>query len=233
MKIHRFYIEDFDLTKNIWIHQPNLIHQWVNVLRFKVGQDLVLFDGVENEKLYKIVEVKKDEVNLEFVTDFHRNLPKKDIYLFWSLLKKDKNSWILQKCTELGVTHFIPILADRSEKTGFKIDRYKKIIIEAVEQCGRSDIPKLREPLSLESAINQYQTKVKLHFAEQSDDQETANNADPEQMASLGIIVGPEGGWTEAELSLFDNQKVKKLNLHDFTLRAETASLVSVSKLLQ
>ena len=233
MKIHRFYVEDSDLTKNIWIHQRDLIHQWINVLRFKVGQDLVLFDGVENEKLYKIAEIKKDEVNLEFVTDFHRNLPKKDIYLFWSLLKKDKNSWILQKCTELGVTHFIPILAGRSEKTGLKTDRYRKIIIEAVEQCGRSDIPKLREPLSLENAINQYQSKIYLYFAEQSDDQEVVDNASLEQQDSVGIFVGPEGGWTEAELSLFENQKVKELNLHDFTLRAETASLVSVSKLLQ
>src|SRR5690606_20204102 len=98
-------------------------------------------------RLYKIVQVEKDGVKLELVTEFERKLPERHIYLFFSLLKKDKNEWVLQKCTELGVRNFVPIVADRSEKTGFNLERSEKIVIEAAEQCGRSDIPDVREPI--------------------------------------------------------------------------------------
>lgn len=225
MKIHRFYTNNIELKHDFWLHDERLLHQWKNVLRFRDGQQVVLFDGLTHDRLYKIVEIKKNEAHLQHMTDFERKVPSKNIYLLWSLLKKDKNDWVLQKCTELGVSHFLPLLADRSEKTGFNVERAEKIVIEAAEQCGRSDIPTVREPMQVATAIKQLEGKVPLLICEQGGDETYTN------LENVGVLVGPEGGWSEAERQLFDELNIPHLHIHDFTLRAETASVSAVAKL--
>lgn len=229
MKLHRFYIprELCNLEHKIWLSDEKLLHQWLKVLRFKPGQEVVLFDGIDHDRLYKILEIGQKEVALELITEFNRRLPKTDVYLFWALLKKDKNDWVLQKCTELGVSHFIPLLADRCEKTGFDVTRATKIIIEAAEQCGRSDLPTIREPLKPNTAIDEYSDKIELYICEQD------SEASEGKKDKSGVMIGPEGGWSDNEKKLFLNKKLKHLNLHDFTLRAETAAVAAVAKLIQ
>lgn len=227
-RVHRFYVgKDFELKHSFWLHDQRLIHQWNKVLRYQTGQNVLLFDGVETDRLYKILELKPDEAHLELITDYDRQLPKKDVYLLWSLLKKDKNDWVLQKATELGVSHFIPLLAERCEKTGFDVERAHKIVIEAAEQCGRSDIPNVREPMLVKTALDHIGAKVPLMICEQG-------GAVPDNAASdvCGVLVGPEGGWSDAERELFDQLNLPPLGLGDFTLRAETAAVTAAGKLL-
>ncbi|MDB5163538.1 MAG: hypothetical protein JWS12_155 [Candidatus Saccharibacteria bacterium] len=226
MKIHRFYAPHIELKHDFWLHDPGLLQQWRKVLRFKAGEQLVLFDG-QQDRLYKLLELKDAEAHLVLITEYARKLPAKNIYLFWALLKKDKNDWVVQKCTELGVSHFVPILADRSEKTGFNEQRATKIAIEAAEQCGRSDIPSVREPINLTTAFNEFATKLQLLVCEQSSDNQKLEITD-----TVGVFIGPEGGWSEAEKTLFDAHNTQHLNLHDFTLRAETACVTAIGKLV-
>ncbi len=223
MKLHRFYLPETDLKHDLWIHDQRLIHQWRNVLRFKPGQQVILFDGKDDDRLYRLEELTSDEAHVLYITDRERVLPQKDIYLLWSLLKKDKNDWVLQKGTELGVSHFLPLLADRSEKTGFNIERAEKIIIEAAEQCGRSDIPTVREPMHVQTAIEELKDKVALYICEQG-------GADqPAEADRVGVLIGPEGGWSDSEKELFKTCNMSAIHLHDFTLRAETACLQAIS----
>jgi 16S rRNA (uracil1498-N3)-methyltransferase len=230
MRIHRFYVgKDTALKHDFWLHDQRLIHQWRNVLRMQAGQEVVLFDGVGEDRLYKIAELTDKEAHLQMVTELERKTPAKEIYLLWSLLKKDKNDWVLQKCTELGVSHFVPLIAERSEKTGFNLERAEKIVIEAAEQCGRSDIPSVREPITIATAIDELKDKADLYICEQGEESTTTSVSDQPK----GIFIGPEGGWSEAEMQLFKNQNLKHLNLHDFTLRAETAAVAAVTKLVQ
>ena len=228
MRLHRFYANPdvVELKHEIWVHDEALRNQWLRVLRYREGDQLVLFDGVAAERLYKIVQVEPDAVKLSLVTDFERKLPARHIYLFFSLLKKDKNDWVLQKCTELGVSNFMPIIADRSEKTGFNVERAEKIVIEAAEQCGRSDIPHVREPRSLKEAIGEYKDKINLLFCDEPSETIAENNDRP-----TGILIGPEGGWTEAELELFKTEQLGSLNLGHLVLRAETAAIAAAGRL--
>lgn len=232
MRIHRFYIkpDDTELKQELWIDSPELRNQWLKVFRYREGDEVVLFDGVAVERLYKISRIEPDAVRLELVTEFERKLPNKHIYLFWSLLKKDKNEWVIQKCTELGVSNFVPILAERSEKTGFNIERAEKIAIEAAEQCGRSDIPHIREPIGLKEAIAEYKDKVDLLICEETitSSAEALISKNP-----VGVLIGPEGGWTEVELKLFKDANLGGLHLGNLTLRAETAAVAAATKLLQ
>lgn len=229
MRLHRFYAPpDTKLTQDFWLHDERLLHQWQKVLRFQAGQEVVLFDGVEYERLYRLDELKKDEAHLIHVTDFVRQVPSHEVTLLWALLKKDKNDWVLQKCTELGVRHFVPLLADRSEKTGFNVERAHKIVIEAAEQCGRSDIPSVREPMTVETAINDYHQQFQLLVCDKSE-----SKNEPVTNFPAGVLIGPEGGWSEAEQTFFNKAGLGVLDLHNFTLRAETACVVAVTKLLQ
>ena len=226
MKIHRFYLPDMNFEHNFWLKDGPILHQWTKVLRFRPGQVVVLFDGQKQDIQYKITEITNTEAHLEYITDRELQLPKRELYLFWSLLKKDKNDWVLQKCTELGVSHFMPLIADRSEKTGFNIERAQKIVIEASEQCGRSDIPRIRDAMHITNAIEQYADTMPLYICEQGSEESTF------AAEKLGVLIGPEGGWSDAEKQLFKDRSIKHLSLHDFTLRAETASVAVASKLL-
>ncbi|MDB5182284.1 MAG: hypothetical protein JWO47_68 [Candidatus Saccharibacteria bacterium] len=230
MRVHRFYVapDDIKLEQSMWIKSPELRNQWLKVFRYRVGDEVVLFDGVAVERLYKISRIEPDAVELQLITEFERKLPAKHVYLFWSLLKKDKTEWVIQKCTELGISNFVPIIAERSEKLGFNVERAEKIAIEAAEQCGRSDIPHVREPLTLEEAVHEYQDKVTLLVCDEPSETSLGESDKP-----TGIFIGPEGGWTEAELALFKENSLGSLNLGNLILRAETAAIAATTKLIQ
>lgn len=231
MRLHRFYAGGLktkwgkvELEKNFWVHDERLMNQWLRVLRYRVGDELVLFDET-TERLYKITKIEvPDSVHLELVTEMDRELPKKHVYLLWSLLKKDKNDWVLQKATELGVRNFIPVVADRSEKTGFDVERAQKIVIEAAEQCGRADIPDVREPISIDEAITEY-AGLPLFICEQAEGEPNLN------LDTAGVLIGPEGGWSDRERELFKTADLAHINIAQFTLRAETAAIAAVTKL--
>jgi 16S rRNA (uracil1498-N3)-methyltransferase len=229
MRLHRFYVGvEHELGHHVWLKDERILHQWQKVLRYRAGQEVVLFDGVIHDRLYVITEIKKEAAHLELITDFERKLPAKNVYLLWALLKKDKNDWVLQKCTELGVSHFVPVLAERSEKTSFHLERAEKIITEAAEQCGRSDIPKVREPVLLPAAVHQYAQKVPLFMCEQ----ESLGKKKQPNYADVGVLIGPEGGWSDNEKQLFLSAELPRLSLGNFTLRAETAAVAASTKLL-
>ncbi len=227
MKLHRFYTGDTVLSHDFWLHDARIVHQLGRVLRVRQGEQIVLFNE-QQEKLYDVAEVKSAEIHLLHKTDLIHKSPSQDLYLLWALLKKDKNDWVLQKATELGIRHFVPLLAERSEKTGFNLERAQKIIIEAAEQCGRGDIPTVREPMHITTAVEQYKDKIELLVCQQSD-----QDNKQKLVSKTGVMIGPEGGWSDTEKALFIEQKLAHLNLHDFTLRAETAAIVAVTKLLQ
>jgi 16S rRNA (uracil1498-N3)-methyltransferase len=228
-RLQRFYVgPKFEFKHYIWLHRQQLLRHWLKIMRCSPGNQIILFDGENHDRLYAITETEKDAIHLELITEFKRKLPKSEVYLFWGLLEKTKNDLILQKCTELGVSHFVPILTERSEKTGFDMGRATKIVIEAAEQCGRSDIPKVREPLLLQTALHEYALKIPLLVCEQ----DNLTKSQKPNYKEVGVFIGPEGGWSEAEKQLFVTQELGKLDLGDLTLRAETAGVAAIGKLL-
>jgi 16S rRNA (uracil1498-N3)-methyltransferase len=232
MKLHRFYVGGIhdkwgplELDHVMWVHDERLLNQWLRVLRFRPGDQLILFND-ETDRIYKITKVEfPHSVHLELVTELSRQVPAKHLYLLWSLLKKDKNDWVLQKGTELGVRNFVPILADRSEKTGFVLERAHKILVEAAEQCGRSDIPDVREPITTETAVQEY-ADTPLFICEQGE-----QTADLKSLDTAAILIGPEGGWSQEERQLFITHNVQHIAIAPFTLRAETAAVVAAAQL--
>ena len=228
MRLHRFYIGgDVRLAKDFWLHDEKLLWQWNKVLRFGPNQQVVLFDGEKTERLYNIAEISQKEARLKLVTEMAIKKPKKHVYLFWSLLKKENNEYIIQKCTEIGVSNFVPLISERTIKKEFNTSRAQKIAVEASEQCGRGTIPIIREPLHLEKALEEYRDKLRLLVCHKGSKKLDAPDGD-----KYGIFIGPEGGWSDTEQKIFSDYGAEGMDLGDFTLRAETAAIVSTSKLL-
>jgi len=232
MKLHRYYVGDMKLEHDFWMKDEALFHQWTRVLRYQVGRELVLFNDQREERLYRILKIGDNAVHLELVTEMKSKIPKQDLYLCFSLLKKDKNEWILQKGTELGVRHFVPIIADRCERSDLsqnRMERWQKIVVEAAEQCERSDIPRIREPITPDTLIKEFQgPSLELFVAEQGSSQSSIPNP---QSGTRAILIGPEGGWSDAEKQMFADNDIGHISLSDFTLRAETAAITAAALL--
>src|SRR5689334_2553810 len=132
MRLHRFYVSHtLTIGKELTVTEEGLLHQWGKVFRFKTGDKVILFDGSGIECEAEIVEITRKEARVLVVTQNKREiLPKREVHLYFSLAKKDTAELVIQKCTELGVASFHPILSDRSEKKGFNMERAEKILIE-------------------------------------------------------------------------------------------------------
>jgi 16S rRNA (uracil1498-N3)-methyltransferase len=239
MRLHRFYVPiDIEEKGEITLSEYSLIHQLKNVFRFNVGTRVILFNnsGFEYEGMITLLKNNEARVLIDKATD-KRNVTQKEVWLFAALIKKDNFEWIIEKATELGVSHIVPVISERSEKKSLNLERGNKILIEASEQSGRVILPTLKEPRTLSDVIqdvtqgrlNKNEEKMKLFLIDPRGESVLHTKGFTEQ--NIGIFIGPEGGWTERELELFKESDIEICNIGSQILRAETAA-VAVSALL-
>lgn len=229
MRLHRFFVSDtIGSKKEITVRDSALAHQLKNVFRFTVGGQVILFDNTGYEYHALIGKLGNSDIVFSIASKrMSKTVPDRELFLFFSIVKKDNSEFILQKGTEVGVSHFVPILSDRSEKKGFNLERAQKIVREAAEQSGRAVIPTVGEIVSFDEAISQEFPRFAF---DSKGDVFTPEHA--QKHSPLGVFIGPEGGWAEREIFLFKKQGVKVYSLGSATLRAETAAIVASSLIL-
>ncbi len=224
--------EEMGEKGQISLTNHELLHQMSKVFRFKAGDIVILFDGTSRENICEITLLTKKVAEFR-VKETREGLasPKQKITMYLSLIKKDNFEWVLQKGTELGATRFVPIISERSEKKDINMDRARKIVIEATEQSGWTSIPEITEPISLisllEKAGDLSETLVAFHTEGMSFQKSLL--ADKK---AVGILIGPEGGFSEKEIVLFKSKNIPIYSLGKQTLRAETAGVAVASLLL-
>ena len=239
MKLHHFFVSPQSLRGRVArIDDGGVAKQIAKVLRLKAGDEILLLDGDGFEYTTKIVSVSAKSVIGEII---HRQTnatePELKITLYQALLKKENTEWAFQKCTEVGVATFVPIQTDRSEKLQLHIERAQKIIKEAAEQSGRGIIPKLEEPQSLADVLKRVCRADVPNFILHSEGDMMKNVARGKELFAVNMFVGPEGGWSDAELEEFrrrekDGYPIQLVSLGARTLRAETAGVVAAGILL-
>jgi 16S rRNA (uracil1498-N3)-methyltransferase len=228
MKLHNF-IGNFDFSeKDIQIIELDLVNQIRNVLRFEVGDKIILGDGKMNEVLVEISEMTKDFINAKILeVRLNKNEPQKGIILYCAILKRENFELVCQKAVEIGVCEVVPIICARTVKFGLKEERLKKIIKEAAEQAGRGIVPKLGQTISLGKAMVQAKNNdFNLFFDANGVD---LVNIKPvlAEAKKIGIFIGPEGGWEGKEIEVARNEEnFKIISLGKLTLRAETAAII-------
>jgi 16S rRNA (uracil1498-N3)-methyltransferase len=228
MRLHRF-IGPFDFSqKTLIIDDESFVQQWRTVLRLGIGDSIILSDGHGKETEAVIIEMDKKtaEVTLGTITTPERE-PVKMATLYCAMLKRENFELVVQKATEIGIARIVPIVTERTVKTGQNRDRLLKIIREAAEQSGRTVLPELAEPLRFRDAVAEAAGTPSLFFDLSGTSMDFSKNT----TAYTSCFIGPEGGFSEPEVALARENSLTVASLGTLTFRGETAAIV-VSYLL-
>jgi len=238
MRLHRFYIEeklrDLPAGRQVQIFDEAILHQMKNVFRLEVGDKVIFFDGQEKErgKDYECnIELLSKKEGKFIVEKINENfIPERKVTLYISLIKKENFELTIEKATELGVSKIVPIITERVQKKNIDLDRCRRIIKEASEQCGRGDLPEIIEPMNLEEIFTEDVSNL-IAFDMSGENFKTYQLINlPRRQAGLKtyqLLIGPEGGWSDEELNIFKDKKIKMYSLGNTVLRAETAAIVA------
>jgi 16S rRNA (uracil1498-N3)-methyltransferase len=200
------------------------------VLRAQPGQ---IFDVVANGFLHRaeIMSASEDEVVFALHEELETDaaLP---VHLLMAVFKFDHMEWGIEKATELGVARITPVLARRTEKhlaqaAAKRVERWRRIVLEASKQSRRSDVPMVDDPIALKAALGMVDAGTKLLLAET--EQENTLSAALGGATSVGLAIGPEGGWTAEEMTSFSDAGWKYVTLGPRILRAETAVIAGLA----
>jgi 16S rRNA (uracil1498-N3)-methyltransferase len=195
-----------------------------NVLRLGPGAELLLFDGSSGEWLARIAEAAKKRMTLsvERRTREPETIP--DVWLAFAPVKRAQTDWLVEKATELGVAKLIPVMTRRTVAERVKLERLEAIAIEAAEQCGRTRLPAIAEPMALKALLS---TERMLYFADEAGGEPAANAF---KRGPALILVGPEGGFADEErATIRAAPRAVPISLGPRILRAETAALAALA----
>lgn len=229
MRLHRFFVaSNIDKEKINTFSNEGLLHQMKSVFRFHEGIQFILFNGEAVDYVCEAVSLTRKELVFRVLeTREVKRYSVCNLTLAFSLIKKDNVEWIVQKGTELGVSEFIPLVSERSEKKGFNAERANRIVIEACEQSGRAEVPQIREARTLADFLRDESRKiVVLHTEGAGFDQALLGTPD------VVVCIGPEGGWSEREVTEFASAGASFVTLPTPVLRAETAAVAAATLFL-
>ena len=193
---------------------------------------LTLCDGEGTDFCAEITECTKESVTLK-ITDTIPCLaePKIAVTLFQGIPKQGKMDYIIEKCTELGITRIVPVAMKRSvakiedkKSESKKLERWRKIASESVKQCGRGKIPEITEVMTVDEAIK-FSDNLDLTIAAYENEQEVSLKSVLEKHTpeSIGVFIGPEGGLDDKEIEKFRSKNIPSVTLGKRILRTETA----------
>ncbi len=198
-----------------------------NVLRMSTGAELLVFDGSSGEWLARIAEASKKQMRLsvERRTREPETIP--DVWLAFAPVKRAQTDWLVEKATELGAARLIPVITRRTVVERVKLERLENIAIEAAEQCGRTRLPEIAEPLSLGKLLDHRDAARTLYFADEAGGERAADAFTP---GPCLILTGPEGGFTDGERKAIRAvPNAVAISLGPRILRAETAALAALA----
>ncbi|WP_440695649.1 RsmE family RNA methyltransferase [Candidatus Pelagibacter sp. HIMB109] len=224
-KIRLFFNESLEEKKTINIIDDDY-HYLSNVMRCEVGSDIFLFNENNGEYLCRVIEINKKKLILEVVQKAEYEKIQNNINLIFCPPKSHKLDTLIQKCTEIGVKSFIPVISDHTENRKLNLNRIRKIIKEAVEQSNQLNIPDIFDPISFDKFLNQQKDKV--FFA----DIQSGINFSKLKInlkENNSILIGPEGDFSSKELkTLRSNNNFISFSLGKRILRSETAAIASL-----
>jgi 16S rRNA (uracil1498-N3)-methyltransferase len=196
-----------------------------NVLRLEEGGEVLLFDGRSGEWLARVAQAGRKRMTLavERRTKPLEQVP--DLTLAFAPVKRAPLDWLVEKATELGVARLQPVITHRTVVERVKLDRLQAIAIEAAEQCGRTLLPSIAEPVALISFLKD--EVGTLYFADETGGEPVQSAL---QRGRATILTGPEGGFTDEErVAVGALPTARAISLGPRILRAETAALAAVA----
>lgn len=205
-----------------------------DVLRLEVGERVSVFDGEGNEFAGTIAEIDKRFSRIDLLEEAAASSPESpfEISIAPTILNGERYDLIIQKAVELGVTKLIPLRTIRCEvkanDAAKRLDRWRRIALEATKQSGRAKIMEIAEPQDFSDAINIIDAATSILFSER----DGTDLATVTASKKITAFYGPKGGWDDSELELARSSGVSVITLGGRILRAETAS-IAITAILQ
>lgn len=232
MRIPRIYTDQPLSSGTLITLEESPSRHIAKVLRMQPGRELVLFNGRGGEYQACIEAVNKKSVSVTVggfdQTDRQSPL---NIELAIGLSRGERFDWVLQKATELGITRIAPLITERTEvklsgeRLEKKMHHWQQILVSACEQCQRNRLPQLSKPVKLADWLATSEAALQFVLHHRSD-RALSELPRPD---SLALLVGPEGGLSDAEIQLAQAQGHTPLALGPRVLRTETAPVVALS----
>ena len=208
--------------------EGNPAHYLARVMRVAAGDIVILCDDVTGEWAARVVDAGKRDVVLEVAELLRTREAVPDLWLCPALLKKDRFDLVLEKATELGVARIQPLVTRRCVADKLNLERARAITTEAAEQCARTALPQLPEPVKLDALLAGWPEARTLFFADENGG-EPAAAAFAQHQGPAAILTGPEGGFDEAERgAIRAHPQARAITLGPRILRGETAAIAAL-----
>ena len=229
-----FFINPLDIHERIAFLTGEEYNHLARVLRMKVGDRLTLLDGQDHSYEAIIRAIKKDHAECEILDVRDRvNEPKVDVTLAVSLLRNPSRfDFLVEKATELGVRSIVPLLCERTIPKSEKHSRLDKIALSAMKQCGRSYLPKIYALSSFQDLVGRsadFDLRLIPHERTEQSQFIGPVLSHHSDATSVLIAIGPEGGFSEGELTSAVGKGFVPISLGARRLRSETAAISAVS----
>jgi 16S rRNA (uracil1498-N3)-methyltransferase len=209
-------------------------HHLINVMRAKAGQTVELFDGGGSEFTAEIHHVGRSQV--ELLITAQRKVDRESpvgLTLAVALPKGDRQRWLVEKATELGVLRLVPLITTRGVAQPLEraLDRLRQTVIEASKQCGRNRLMEIAPAVSWSDLVAQSASFQRRLFANAGGQVDWRDGI--RQSEQLIAAVGPEGGWTDEEAALAIKNGWRAIELGPRILRVETAAILIAGRVTQ
>lgn len=211
-------------------------HHLKNVMRTRVGEEVILFNGDGNDAYGKVARLDKNSatITIDKVTPCEHE-PSCFVTLFQAVCKGDKLSLIAQKITELGARQMVVFYSDFTDikdKTG-KLDKLERVSISAAKQCKRASLVKISGVVSFDEMIKKAKELDEVYVAYEHHQGTSLIEAIKNSAGKgVGIIIGAEGGFSQNELDKLLQEKIVPVSLGNRILRTETAAIASVATII-
>ncbi len=216
-------------------------HHLLRVLRLTIGDELFVFDGDGDEYRCEFTEVKNKIAVVEVIEKLNNPVESPlQLTLAQALAKGEKFDFIVQKATELGASCITPLITEyadvklNAEQAGKRLERWQRISLEALKQSGRRKIVKIALPVSIEKFFesNDQKNKEEIIFFNERGGltlEPALNSLKNKEIVTA--MIGPEGGWSDKEIHLFNQHACKSVTLGGRILRTETAAIAAITLL--
>ena len=204
-------------------------HYLIAVMRLKQGAPVKVFDNVSGEWLTEAAMIGKRDLIVRVIGRLREREGVPDIWLVAAPIKKARIDLVAEKASELGVARYQPVITRRTVIERLNLERLRSHMVEAAEQCGRTALPELAEPIKLAALLKSWPAGRILFFADEAGGEPFARVA-ADQKGPAAILIGPEGGFDDEERALIRAlpQSVS-ISLGPRILRAETAAIAALS----
>lgn len=224
----RLFVSDPLAAGAVVAIEGNQAHYLSRVMRAGPGDAVILCDDATGEWACAVIEAGKRHVRVEVRDQLRPREAVPDFWLCAGLLKKDRFDLLLEKACELGVAEIRPVVMRRSVADRINPDRARAIVIEAAEQCARTALPRLADPVTLPALLAHWPADRVLFFADEAGGEPAADAFAAARGQPCALVTGPEGGFDDAERAAIRAlPQARAITLGPRILRGETAAIAA------